>query len=187
MKSYSSPCCARAVRLGGGWIGLAASERGLCLVRLPRPARTEALRGLEGLPAEGVLLDRAEEQLRDYFDGRAVALDVSVDLSALPAFTRKVLETARRIARGERWSYGQLARAVGAPRAARAVGQALHRNPTPLFVPCHRVVGSDGSLVARSPRRGDRHPGRPQGGLGIGFASGLRQKQRLLQLEVRRG
>lgn len=69
-----------------------------------------------------------------------------VDLSRLQPFQRKVLERTMRIPRGEIRSYGDIAREIGRPRAMRAVGTALARNPVPLLVPCHRVVRGDGSL-----------------------------------------
>jgi methylated-DNA-[protein]-cysteine S-methyltransferase len=74
-----------------------------------------------------------------------------------------VLRATRAIPRGAVRTYGEVARRVGRPRAARAVGQALHRNPVPLLVPCHRVIGAGGRLV--------------------GFGSGIGEKQRLLRLE----
>ncbi len=85
--------------------------------------------------------------LRRYFDGRLDALD------ALPVdprgteFQRQVWLTLRQIPAGRTWSYAQLAQAVGRPSAVRAVGATNGRNPLPLVLPCHRVIGSDGSLV----------------------------------------
>ncbi|MBE3144695.1 MAG: MGMT family protein [Planctomycetes bacterium] len=67
-------------------------------------------------------------------------------LDSLPAFTRKVLDACRKIPAGKTVSYSQLAGMIGKPRASRAVGSALARNPIPLIIPCHRVVHSDGSL-----------------------------------------
>jgi methylated-DNA-[protein]-cysteine S-methyltransferase len=69
---------------------------------------------------------------------------IDVDLSGLPEFERRVLEETRRIPIGETRTYGQLASAVAAPGAARAVGRALGRNPAPIIIPCHRVLAADG-------------------------------------------
>ena len=79
------------------------------------------------------------------------------------SWTRKVLEVAREIPFGQTWTYGRLAEKTGSPRAARAVGQALGRNRTPVLIPCHRVIDSGGT------------PG--------GFGAGLEWKKELLKLE----
>lgn len=89
---------------------------------------------------------------------------VELDLSGLTAFQRRVLEEVRRIPRGAVRSYADVARAVGRPGAARAVGQVMASNPVPLFVPCHRVIRSDGRL-------GEYSGGGPE------------MKRRLLELE----
>lgn len=85
-----------------------------------------------------------EELLRRWLAGEAV--DPVLDLSGLGPFERAVLERTRRIPRGQVETYGSIARALGNPRAARAVGAALRRNPIPLLIPCHRVVSSTGRL-----------------------------------------
>ena len=72
--------------------------------------------------------------------------DVPLDLAALPPFRRKVLEVVRTIPAGETLSYGEVALAAGSPGAARAVGQALGRNPYPIVIPCHRVLGAGGRI-----------------------------------------
>ena len=107
---------------------------------------------------------RAEREVRQYLAGRRRRFTVPVDLSGLPAFQRRVLETLRRVPYGRTITYGRLASEAGRPRAARAVGQAMAHNPVPLIVPCHRVVASSG-------------------GLG-GFGGGLALKRRLLALEA---
>lgn len=101
--------------------------------------------------------------LAGYCAGRPLPDRLPVDLAALPPFTRRVLEACRAIPFGTTVSYGELARRLGCPRAARAVGQALARNPAPLLVPCHRVVGAGGALT--------------------GFLGGLAWKRALLRHE----
>jgi len=101
-------------------------------------------------------------QLREYFGGRRTAFDLPFDLDA-PRFTRAVLEAVAEIPFGETLSYAEIAGAVGNPRAARAVGQAVGSNRLPLVIPCHRVLATGG-------------------GLG-GFGGGLRWKRYLLELE----
>lgn len=101
-------------------------------------------------------------QLDEYFAGRRRAFDLPLAPHGTP-FQLRVWEELRRIGPGTTRTYGELARAVGKPAAARAVGAAVGRNPISVIVPCHRVVGSDGSLT--------------------GFAGGLARKRTLLTLE----
>lgn len=86
-------------------------------------------------------------RLRAYFEDPSIPLDLPVDLSGALPFRRLVLQTVRRIPAGAVWTYRQVAEALGKPTASRAVGQALAHNPAPIVIPCHRVVGSDGSLT----------------------------------------
>ena len=101
-------------------------------------------------------------QLREYFAGRRTRFDLPLAPRGTD-FQRAVWKALEAIPYGELRSYGEIARAIGNPRAVRAVGAANGRNPLPIVVPCHRVVGSDGSLT--------------------GFAGGLEIKRRLLALE----
>jgi O-6-methylguanine DNA methyltransferase len=89
--------------------------------------------------------ERARAELREYLDGRRTFFSVPIDLAGIPQFQAKVLAAARRIPFGEVDSYAALARRIGHPRAARAVGNALGANPVPIFVPCHRIIRGDGS------------------------------------------
>ncbi len=106
---------------------------------------------------------RIVHELRGYFAGERRRFDVAVDLRRLTPFHRKVLTAAAGIPAGRVVSYGEIARRIGQPRGSRAVGQALHRNPVPIVIPCHRVVASGG-------------------GLG-GYGGGLALKRKLLRLE----
>jgi methylated-DNA-[protein]-cysteine S-methyltransferase len=85
-------------------------------------------------------------QLQEYFSGARWQFDFELDLSRSTPFQQRVLQSASRIPWGAVWTYGQVARAIGKPRASRAVGQALGRNPIPIVIPCHRVVAGDGGL-----------------------------------------
>ncbi len=87
------------------------------------------------------------EAFAAYLAGQPFPPELPLDLSPVPAFTRQVLEACRLIPFGETRSYAALATALGRPRAARAVGQALARNPLPVVIPCHRVVGTNGRLT----------------------------------------
>ncbi len=91
--------------------------------------------------------------------------EVPVDLSHLTPFAQRVIKACRRVAWGQTASYGKLAQAAGSPGAARAVGQVMSTNRTPLVVPCHRIIASDGRLG------------------GFSAPQGLTMKRRLLALE----
>ena len=106
---------------------------------------------------------RAERELSAYFAGRLTRFTVRCDIDDLPPFTRAVLELTAKIPYGQVRSYQWLARRLGKPKAARAVGNALARNPIPIIIPCHRVVRHDGVIG--------------------GFALGAGWKKRLLHLE----
>ena len=160
------------------------SLRGRCTAQAMRPSplgpvlwlRTEA--GIAGLwfdaqrwfPApfeapdrpDDPLIAEAARQLDDYFAGRRLAFDLPLDLHGT-AFQRAVWDALRAIAPGETRTYGDIARTVGAPSAVRAVGAAVGRNPVGIIVPCHRVIGRDGTLT--------------------GYAGGLDRKEVLLRLE----
>ena len=143
------------------------SDRGLCRVsfdpepevELERLARQFGSRVLRAPNA----LDGVRRELDEYFDGRRHAFDLNLDLRATPEFHRRVLEELNRVEYGHTTTYGTLAAQVGAPRAARAVGTVMNRNPLPIVLPCHRVVGANGSLT--------------------GYGGGLDRKEWLLRLE----
>ncbi len=91
-------------------------------------------------------LPEAVRQLREYFAGKRREFDLPMRLEGTE-FQRRVWRTLREIRYGETWSYGQLAKRIGNPNASRAVGLANGRNPISILVPCHRVIGADGSLT----------------------------------------
>lgn len=95
-------------------------------------------------------------QVLDYLEGRRKDFTFEYDLRSLTPFQRNVLTTVQKVPRGEYLTYGDLARRIGKPGAARAVGQALGSNPIPILIPCHRVLASDGSLGGYSGRGGVR-------------------------------
>lgn len=153
--------CLAVFRTCAGWVIAEASGKGITRISLP-VARKPAVKASPGpASARGHILT-LKRQLRSYLAGRPVRFKVALDLSSLPEFTRAVLRAASRIPRGQVTTYADLARAVGKPAAARAVGQAMKRNPVPVVIPCHRVVASNG--------------------LG-GYSAGLAWKRRLLRLE----
>jgi len=150
-----------------GWAGVALSSTGIryaTLFHRTRDAAEGELRSAGATAGGGPEIERALGLLRAYAAGENADLDAfPVDLPECQPFQRKVWLALREIPRGETRSYGWLARRVDAPEAARAVGAAVGANPIPLWLPCHRVVASDGSLH--------------------GFGGGLAMKQELLELE----
>jgi methylated-DNA-[protein]-cysteine S-methyltransferase len=100
---------------------------------------------IEGAPPPSV--DDAIERMVASLRGEADDLvDIPLDLDTLPSFQRRVFEVVRHIPAGETLSYGEVAAAAGSPGAARAVGQALGRNPFPIVIPCHRVLAAGGRI-----------------------------------------
>ena len=133
-----------------GILGLSAGEAGLNHVDFVKDEDAFVERLLAEFGDRPVMrstaLDRARRELERYFKGRHLAFDLEVDLSALSPFDRKVLEVTARIPAGKVATYAQVAAKAGNPRASRAAGNALHKNPVAIIVPCHRVLRSDGSL-----------------------------------------
>jgi methylated-DNA-[protein]-cysteine S-methyltransferase len=131
-----------------GRLYIAANDRGLCgldfgisqadfIRQLDPMAHTEQARET---------LAPVSRQLQEYFAGERLRFDIPLDLERMTSFQANVLQAARRIPAGSVRTYGEVAKTIGKPRASRAVGQALGRNPLPIVIPCHRVIGSDGSL-----------------------------------------
>ncbi len=128
----------------------------------PRTARALTCCGYAFQEGTSPLLEEAIAQVRAYLAGERRDFGMPLELCGTP-FQMSVWETLRRIPYGETRSYAEIAAAIGRPRAARAVGQAVGRNPLTLFVPCHRVIGRGGKLT--------------------GFGGGLERKAALLALE----
>jgi methylated-DNA-[protein]-cysteine S-methyltransferase len=150
-----------------GKLLVGVSERGLCRVHFdPDPerelddlARRFGPRVLRSPKSVG----RAKLELDEYFSGRRHGFDLELDLRGTPDFYRRVLAELAEVPYGTTTTYGALAAQVGAPKAARAIGTVMNRNPIPIVLPCHRVVGASGSLT--------------------GYGGGLDRKEWLLRLE----
>jgi len=193
MKRHSSPVTRHAVMVFHtplGWMGLAASAKGVRAIVLAKPSRHAVERALARRPdstfdvrrssrateskkassfpeprtpnPEPILRD-AQRQVMRYLAGKSRTLDFPIDLSDGTPFQRRVWQTALRIPYGRARSYQWIASKIGGRRYSRAVGNALGANPVPLIVPCHRVVAHDASLG--------------------GFSCGLTVKRKLLDLE----
>jgi len=150
-----------------GSLLVATSERGLCRIsydaeperELERLARTFGVRVLRSPKP----VDEARRELDEYFEGNRRRFDLRLDLALLADFNRRVLDELARVPYGEVVTYGELAARSERPRAARAVGTVMNRNPLPIVLPCHRVIGANGKLV--------------------GYGGGLERKEQLLRLE----
>jgi len=145
-----------------GGITMAATDQGLAGVWFDQQRHWPDTTGWIAKDDHPALLE-AGAQLRDYFAGRRESFDMKLDLSHGTAFQQSVWQQLLAIPTGATTSYGALSINVGNPAAVRAVGAAVGRNPISVIVPCHRVLGSDGSLT--------------------GYAGGLERKTALLQLE----
>src|SRR5438552_2406423 len=150
-----------------GKLLVAATQRGLCRIaydavpeqELERLARSFGIRVLRSAKP----IDPARRELDEYFEGKRQQFDLPLDVALLADFNRRVLRELARVPYGEVVTYGELASRAARPRAARAVGMVMNRNPLPIVLPCHRVIGANGKLT--------------------GYAGGLGRKETLLRLE----
>ena len=151
-----------------GWIGISGSTDGLLRITLPQPSVHEVRQLLGDSVSRAIwspqLFDDLMERLKVYFSGHRTTFPDKLDLSRATHFQREVWETTRLIPYGETRSYTWVAEQIKKPRAVRAAGQALGKNPLPIIIPCHRVVASDGKLG--------------------GFSGGVEMKRHLLSLET---
>lgn len=153
-----------------GAILVAAGEKGVVAVSIGQgdPLRfaheLEARRGMQ-VENGSHWVQTIIERLNGYFEKKDNLSQIPIDYRRLSPFQQAVYEQTRHIPRGSVSTYGHIAGALDTPRSARAVGQALARNPIPIIIPCHRVIGKGGHLR------------------GYSFVGGLQTKQLLLQLE----
>ena len=150
-----------------GQLVVAAGERGVLRISFD-PDIEQHLEWLSRIAGRTVLraprqVDAVRRELDEYFEGKRHTFDLAVDLRGVTPFTERVLIELARIPFGETATYAELAGRAGNPKAARAVGMTMNRNRIPIVLPCHRVIGADGSLV--------------------GYAGGLDRKVALLTLE----
>lgn len=174
-------CGEEVHQLEKGFVGVSWTDQGLWELTFCRSTREEAAQDLqwgskkERICTPGAIAVAAEQigrwretllqELTDYYAGQPMTFSVPVDWRGYTEFQCRVLQHCAEIPAGMVTSYGKLAQEVGSPKAARAVGGAMHDNRTPIVVPCHRVVGAKGQLV--------------------GFGGGLLLKEQLLALEKR--
>jgi len=151
-----------------GWVGMLASAKGLLRTTLPQPSVHEVRQllgnNINHASRSPHLFKDLMERLGTYFSGHRTTFPDKLDFSRATHFQREVWEITRRIPYGKTKSYAWVAEQIKKPKAMRAVGQALSKNPLPIIVPCHRVVASDDKLG--------------------GFSGGVEIKRCLLSLEA---
>jgi methylated-DNA-[protein]-cysteine S-methyltransferase len=146
-----------------GVLTLVATDKGLRAVKWPNEREDRLPLPAEMIPTEDhPVLQEAVLQLEEYFDGRRTSFDLPLDLRGTD-FQQEAWRALASIPYGETTSYGVQAARIGRPRAVRAIGAANGRNPISIILPCHRVVGANGSLT--------------------GFAGGIETKRELLAFE----
>ena len=145
-----------------GDLFVAATARGLCRISYTVEGQDETVARLFGARVLRSPLDDVRRELDEYFEGRRREFDLTLDIRVAP-FHEEVLRELARVPYGHTDTYGHLASLVGRPKAARAVGTVMNRNPIPIVLPCHRIVGANGSLT--------------------GYGGGLPAKRLLLELE----
>ena len=148
-------------------MGILASKAGILAATLPQTARQKPFDLLGEQAKQATFspdaLSSLTQRFQDYYSGKKTMFPDALDFSGATEFQRQVWQAAQQIPHGETRSYGWIAKQIGKPQAARAVGQALGKNPFLIIVPCHRVIAGDGTLG--------------------GFGCGLPAKQKLLKLE----
>src|SRR5437588_6541600 len=145
-----------------GELFVAATDRGLARISYFPDGMEDVLARTFGPRVLRSPLDDVRRELDEYFEGRRREFDLPLDLRVAPFYADVLAELAR-VPYGKTDTYGALAAKVGKPKAARAVGTVMNRNPIPIVLPCHRIVGASGALT--------------------GYAGGLDVKRHLLQLE----
>ena len=145
-----------------GPLHIASTDRGLCRISYREDGWEDALARTFGVRVLQSPLDKVRRELDEYFAGSRRTFDLPLDLRVAP-FNEAVLRELARVPYGQTDTYGRLAARAGQPKAARAVGTVMNRNPIPIVLPCHRIVGATGALT--------------------GYAGGLERKRILLQLE----
>jgi len=152
-----------------GRIYLAVSVHGLCKVSSESQTITQFVEEVEEIyPSVEIIFDNdsiseLRRKLDDYFSGKRHNIDFPLDLNSMTSFGKKVLTALCKVGYGETLSYGDLAMLSGSPRASRAVGTVMSKNPLPIVIPCHRVISASGKIG--------------------GYTGGLHKKRLLMTIE----
>jgi methylated-DNA-[protein]-cysteine S-methyltransferase len=150
-----------------GELLVGVTDKGVCRIQFdPQPERTIELLAQQfgsRVLRVSTAVDDVRRELDEYLAGKRRHFDLDIDLRAAPDYHRRVLTELADVEYGHTTTYGALAALTGNPRAARAIGTVMNRNPVPIVLPCHRVIGANGSLT--------------------GYGGGLERKEHLLRLE----
>jgi len=142
------------------WMGAASTRKGICLLVLPKSSEEEILNTIKAHAGNFMLEESAKDfeklkkDVSNYFDGKPVDFEHSIDLTTFTPFQSAVFAITRNIPYGETKSYRWVAKKVGNPKGCRAVGQALKTNSIPILIPCHRVIEESGKIGGFSPGKG---------------------------------
>ena len=152
-----------------GWMGIISSSLGIKKIIVPKKSKGEVLIQVKDRytlvnEIDFAIISDLPQRLRHYFTGETMNFPDKLDLRETTFFQQRVWKATQTITYGRTKSYVQVASQLGHNKAARAIGQALSKNPLPIIIPCHRVISSDGSLG--------------------GFSAGLDLKKYLLRLEA---
>ena len=151
-----------------GKLVIASTDHGLVRILLPREGGFDFMSSLHKAYPDATLIEdqgknqNVMNQLREYFDGNRTGFSLSLELRGTE-FQKSVWKAVAQVPYGQTRSYGEIAQEVGRPKAFRAVGNANRMNPIPIVIPCHRIIGSDGSMT--------------------GFGGGIPLKIKLLKIE----
>ena len=166
-SGYANQLFFAAFETSLGWFGLSATKKGISQISLPRPSEEETLVALNlcstAVRTSVEFLGSSISRIQNYCRGQYVTFDEALDLSVGSTFEQQVWYKCRTIPYGQTRSYGWLAAQLGRPKAARAVGNALGKNPVPIIIPCHRVIAANNRIG--------------------GFSGGIELKKRLLDTE----
>ena len=152
-----------------GCVYIAVSDKGLCRISTDSASIEQFAQEMEEVyPNKTVIFDNEKMKnirvkIVEYFPYERRKFNIKIDLSLLTDFQKNVLETCSKLDFGETVSYGELALRSGYPKAGRAVGSAMSKNPIPIVIPCHRVIAASGKIG--------------------GYTGGLHKKRLLLKLE----
>jgi methylated-DNA-[protein]-cysteine S-methyltransferase len=138
-----------AVKVKQGWVVFSYSDKGVTAFSFPAKKKSVVSAG-----RTTPFVNKLEKEIKMYFGGKKQSFSCPFDFSGFTEFQKQVWRATKQIPEGETRSYSFIAKKIGKPLSARAVGKALGKNPCPIIIPCHRVIKNDGTLGGFSGRKG---------------------------------